>query len=96
MFGPEDGAFGIGSEFDPDAVLWVRGVDYVGGWRDAKDATAELSAALVRAGVDIDGASVVAQTRADGSGVARLVWPAELVRAVAELVRRGTHLGEAG
>lgn len=97
MFGPEDGAFEIeGAEFDPDAVLWVRGVDYVSGWRDAKDAAAELSAALGDAGVDVQDATVVAQTRADGSGVVRLVWSAATVRAVTRLMRDAADLREAG
>ncbi|MCC2275755.1 hypothetical protein LKL35_10035 [Streptomyces sp. ET3-23] len=97
MFGPEDGAFEVeGSEFDPDAGVWVRGVDYVGGWRDAKDAAAELSEALGGAGVDVQDATVVAQTRADGLGVVRLVWSAATVRAVARLVRDAADLREAG
>ncbi|MGW1197913.1 hypothetical protein ACWD4B_19045 [Streptomyces sp. NPDC002536] len=89
MFEPEDGVFEIGgAEFDPDALLWVHGVDYVGGWRDAKDAAAELDEALCSAGVESEGAKAVAQTRSDGTGVVRLVWPAELARAVAELIRQ--------
>lgn len=88
MHGPEDGSFEVtGAEFDPDAVMWVRGVDYVGGWREAGDAAAELSAALSAAGVDTEGATAIAQARADGSGVVRLVWSAATVRAVARLVR---------
>ncbi|MEU1824807.1 hypothetical protein ABZ502_20555 [Streptomyces abikoensis] len=85
-----------GCEFDPDAVLWVRGVDYVGGWRDAKDAAEELTGALASAGLETAGLVSSAQTRADGSGVVRLLWPAETVRAVAELVRSAGELRRAG
>ncbi|MHA7962448.1 hypothetical protein ACX9I7_32480 [Streptomyces sp. L500] len=85
-----------GCEFDPDAVLWVRGVDYVGGWRDARDAAEELKGALAAAGLEMAGLVGSAQTRADGSGVVRLLWPAETVRAVAELVRSAGELRRAG
>ncbi|MEV4924610.1 hypothetical protein [Streptomyces roseoverticillatus] len=73
--------------FDPDDVLWVRGVDYVAGWREATDAAAELTQALTAVGVPLDGAKATARSAADGSGVVRLVWSVETVRAVAELVR---------
>ncbi|MGW2597360.1 hypothetical protein [Streptomyces klenkii] len=79
--------FDIG-EFDPDDVTWVRGVDYVAGWREATDAAADLVTALTAAGVPLDGARAMARSAADGSGVVRLIWPAETVRAVAELVHR--------
>ncbi|MEU5187212.1 hypothetical protein AB0G83_08675 [Streptomyces klenkii] len=80
--------FGV-EEFDPDDVTWVRGVDYVAGWREATDAAADLVSALTVAGVPLDGARATARSAADGSGVVRLLWSAETVRAVAELVRRG-------
>ncbi|QSY52578.1 MULTISPECIES: hypothetical protein [Streptomyces] len=90
MFGPGDEAFETaGTEFDPDAVIWVPGVDYVRGWREARDAAAELADVLGSAGVDLEGTTATAQTRADGSGVVRLVWPVETVHAVANLVRHG-------
>ncbi|MEU8552212.1 hypothetical protein AB0C81_35475 [Streptomyces roseoverticillatus] len=74
-------------EFDPDDVLWVRGVDYVAGWREATDAAADLTAALTAAGVPLDGARATARSAADGSGVVRLMWSVETVRAVVELMR---------
>ncbi|MFI9238502.1 hypothetical protein [Streptomyces sp. NPDC053079] len=96
MRGPGNDEFDVSdSQFDPDAVLWVRGVDYVGGWRDALGAADELSAALADAGVRTEGATSVAQTGPDGSGVVRLVWPAEVVRAVAALVRYAGELRQA-
>ncbi|MEU5126113.1 hypothetical protein [Streptomyces mobaraensis] len=83
MHSADDGAFeGIGAEIDPDAVVWVRGVDYVAGWREAREAAAELEAALKAAGVETDGGAV-AQSRADGSGAVRLLWDVATVRAVA-------------
>ncbi|GGX97760.1 hypothetical protein [Streptomyces hiroshimensis] len=74
-------------EFDPDDVLWVRGVDYVAGWREATDAAADLAAALTAAGVPLEGTKATARTAPDGSGVVRLMWSVETVRAVVELVR---------
>ncbi|EME98785.1 hypothetical protein J7W19_16465 [Streptomyces mobaraensis NBRC 13819 = DSM 40847] len=86
MRGADDGAFeGIGAEFDPDAVVWVRGVDYVAGWREAREAAAELETALTAVGVEVEG-TAAAQTRGDGSGVVRVVWSPETVRAVARLI----------
>ncbi|GHF61835.1 hypothetical protein GCM10010218_49280 [Streptomyces mashuensis] len=74
--------------FDPDEVVWVRGVDYVGGWRQAKDAGAELVSALAAAGVGTDGVVFAAQSGADGSGLVRLTLPVTSVRALTELVLR--------
>ncbi|MDT0452506.1 hypothetical protein [Streptomyces hesseae] len=97
MSAPGEEAFeATGCEFDPDAVLWVRGVDYVGGWRDARDAAAELNGVLVTAGPDTADLVSSAQTRADGSGVVRLLWPTETVRAVADLVRSAGELRQTG
>ncbi|OMI32984.1 hypothetical protein SPAR_43753, partial [Streptomyces sparsogenes DSM 40356] len=45
MSGMGDGEF-TGDESDLDAVLWVHGVDYLSGWRDAKEAAAELGDVL--------------------------------------------------
>ncbi|MFI9721684.1 hypothetical protein ACIHFE_18835 [Streptomyces sp. NPDC052396] len=88
MFGPEEGAFeATGAGFDPDDVVWVRGVDYLGGWRDARDAAAELAAALSDAGMDTNGMRMTAQTQVDGSGLVRVVWTAGTARAVARLLR---------
>ncbi|MER6048430.1 hypothetical protein ABT168_13380 [Streptomyces sp. NPDC001793] len=72
---------------DPDAVLWVRGVDYMAGWREAKQAAAELGEALTAAGVEMAGAKLQAVSAADGSGVVRLELPAATAREVAMLAR---------
>ncbi|WP_329150779.1 hypothetical protein OG275_13825 [Streptomyces niveus] len=76
-----------GEEFDPEAVLWVRGVDYVTGWRDAGQAAAELVDALTAVGVDTAGARLRAGAAADGSGVVRLELSAATAREVAMLAR---------
>ncbi|MFG2491506.1 hypothetical protein ACGFSD_10655 [Streptomyces caniferus] len=37
---------------EPDGWMWVRGVDYVAGWRSAADAATELKGAMDEAGID--------------------------------------------
>ncbi|MER6051106.1 hypothetical protein ABT168_27255 [Streptomyces sp. NPDC001793] len=72
---------------DPDAVLWVRGLDYLTGWREATRAAAELGDALRAAGVEMEGAKLQAVSAAGGSGVVRLELPAATAREVAMLAR---------
>ncbi|QRX92259.1 hypothetical protein [Streptomyces noursei] len=72
---------------DPDALLWVRGVDYLTGWRDATRAAAELGDALAEAGVDVAAAKLRAVSAADGSGVVRLELSPATAREVAKLAR---------
>ncbi|MFC5721159.1 hypothetical protein ACFP1Z_13365 [Streptomyces gamaensis] len=91
-----DSLWSDAGEPDPDLVAWVRGVDYVTGWRAAKDAAAELEQALTAAGVDAVGASMSAAARADGAGVVRLVWPVETVRTLAGLLEGAGEPKRAG
>ncbi|MGP3924655.1 hypothetical protein [Streptomyces sp. 8N616] len=72
---------------DLDAILWVRGVDYVAGWREAKDAAAELADALTEAGVKTTGVQARADAAADGSGVVHMRLSAPTVRDVAAVLR---------
>ncbi|MEU6080113.1 hypothetical protein [Streptomyces sp. NPDC047108] len=80
---------------DPDAVLWVRGVDYLAGWREAKDAAVELADALSVVGIEASGAQARADAAPDGSGVVHLRLSASTVRDVAALVRDFAALREA-
>ncbi|MCX4512903.1 hypothetical protein OHA27_21855 [Streptomyces sp. NBC_01619] len=82
--------------FDPDDVLWVRGVDYLAGWRDATDAGSALMVALAAAGVDTTGLTWQASTAADGAGSLRVALPAAAARDVAALVRAVARLGRTG
>ena len=86
MGGPEGADFG-GDGFDPDEVVWVPGVDYVGGWRRATDAGAELLAVFEAAGLVLEGVAVQGHAGSDGAGVVRLRLPVATARAVAELIR---------
>lgn len=75
------------ADLDPDAVLWVRGVNYLAGWRDASQALTELSHALTAAGIDTTGAQLRAGTSADGFGVVRLELTTSTAREIAPLAR---------
>jgi len=86
MCGPEDDRFD-GEAADLDAGMWVRGVDYVNGWRDAKEAVAELGDALRLVGVDTTEARLRASAGTDGAGVVRLELSAATAREVAMLAR---------
>jgi hypothetical protein len=69
-----------GDDFDPTTMLWSPGIDYVGGWRDATDAAAELLAALRDAGIDTTTITARADTSSDGTGLVRLALPAAAAR----------------
>ncbi|MET7622759.1 hypothetical protein [Streptomyces sp. NPDC005408] len=94
MHDPEDEGFET-DPFDLDDVVWVRGVDYVAGWRDAADAGGELAAALTSAGFDTMGLEWRARTNADGAGTVRLVLSAAAAHDVAALVLAVARLGKA-
>jgi hypothetical protein len=57
---------------DADVGLWVSGVDYVKGWRTARDAAERLNRALLRAGFELSDVRAVASTDAEGRGLVRL------------------------
>ncbi|WP_225078204.1 hypothetical protein [Streptomyces sp. CoT10] len=65
-----DGVMGV------DHGLWVPGVDYVAGWREARVVADRLNRALLGAGFELSAVRAVASTGEDGRGVVRLVgWP---------------------
>ncbi|NUL03685.1 hypothetical protein HRW07_10645 [Streptomyces lunaelactis] len=94
MDDPEGAGF-ESEPFDPDDVMWVRGADYVAGWRDATDAGRELADALASAGFDTAGLELQARTSADGAGRVRLVLSAAAAHDMAALVRAVARLGRA-
>lgn len=66
--------------------LWVPGVDYIAGWREARDAADRLNRALLGAGIELSAVRAVASANEDGSGVVRLAgWPGAVNR-LAELL----------
>ncbi|MGW5350522.1 hypothetical protein ACWERV_08385 [Streptomyces sp. NPDC004031] len=74
-----------GDDFDPTTMLWSPGIDYVGGWREATDAAAELLAALRDAGIDTTTITARADTSSDGTGLICLALPAAAARQLAAL-----------
>lgn len=103
MSGPEREALegGVGGsgagELAPDTVgAWVRGVDYVAGWREATEAVVELTEALAAAGVAEAAVRMRAGAQEDGSGVVRLELAVSAAREVTKLARMaGVRLGGA-
>lgn len=75
---------------EPDGWVWVRGVDYVAGWRNAVDAATELKSAMDEAGIDTTKVMTTASTTTDGSGVLRLSLPVEAALALAHAAREET------
>ncbi|MFF8900053.1 hypothetical protein ACF082_21570 [Streptomyces lydicus] len=72
---------------EPDGWMWVRGVDYVAGWRSAVNAATELKGAMDEAGIDTAQVMSMASTTADGSGVLRLSLPVQAALALANAAR---------
>lgn len=73
-----------------DCGLWVSGVDYMSGWRGAREAADQLNRAFLGAGFELSQLRAVASTDEDGRGVVRVAgWPdaaerlAELLETVA-------------
>ncbi|WP_405891372.1 hypothetical protein OG612_06270 [Streptomyces sp. NBC_01527] len=87
MDGIGDDAFDS-HDLDPDAALWVRGVDYLAGWRDATQAATELDNALTAIGIDTTGSKLRATASADGSALVKLELSAAIVRKIATITRR--------
>lgn len=59
-----------------DSGLWVPGVDYVAGWRDASEAADRLNRGLLGAGFELSEVRAVASTNENGRGVVRVAgWP---------------------
>ncbi|MFI1155871.1 hypothetical protein [Streptomyces sioyaensis] len=72
---------------EPDGWMWVRGVDYVAGWRSAVDAATELKGAMDEAGIDTAQVRSTAGTTTDGAGVLRVSLPVEAALALANAAR---------
>ncbi|MFF3274848.1 hypothetical protein ACFYWU_28565 [Streptomyces chrestomyceticus] len=79
--------------FDPDETVWVRGVDYVAGWREARDAGAALVEALAAAGIDVTSLKTQAHARPDGSGEVTLKLSTVTARQTTELLRMASRWG---
>ncbi|MFD9796047.1 hypothetical protein ACFWXK_34410 [Streptomyces sp. NPDC059070] len=71
---------------EADGGLWVPGVDYLAGWREARAAADRLNRALLAAGFELSELRASATTAGDGRGVVRLAgWPVVVDRLAALL-----------
>ncbi|KAB1140508.1 hypothetical protein F7R91_36035 [Streptomyces luteolifulvus] len=90
MSGPGEGwlSDGLDDAADVGSGLWVRGVDYMAGWRVAREAADQLNFALLVAEFEPSELRAVAATNDDGHGVVRLVGlPGAAVRLAGLLER---------
>ncbi|WP_307713768.1 hypothetical protein [Streptomyces sp. V4I23] len=79
-----------------DSGLWVPGVDYVAGWREAREAADRLNRALLGAGFELSAVRAVASTDESGRGVVRLAgWPGAVDRLAVLLEARADADGGA-
>lgn len=70
--GLSDGLGVAGADFG----LWVSGVDYVAGWREARESADRLNRALLGAGLELSQMRAVASTDEGGRAVVRVAgWP---------------------
>ncbi|MFI8092725.1 hypothetical protein ACIF9R_31120 [Streptomyces sp. NPDC086080] len=69
-----------------DYGLWVPGVDYVSGWRTAREAADRLNRALLGVGFELSAVRAVASTDGDGRGVVRLAGRPEAAELLAGLL----------
>ncbi|MFH9572334.1 hypothetical protein [Streptomyces sp. NPDC017230] len=66
--------------------LWVAGVDYVGGWRSAREAADRLNRALLGVGFELSAVRAVASADETGRGVVRLTGRPDSVERLAGLL----------
>ncbi|WP_438828235.1 hypothetical protein [Streptomyces mirabilis] len=81
-----------------DCGLWVPGVDYMSGWRGAREAADQLNRAFLGAGFELSQVRAVASTDEGGRGVVRVAcWPdaAERLAVLLETVTSGDDGGAA-
>ncbi|MFE5036459.1 hypothetical protein [Streptomyces sp. NPDC056683] len=79
-----------------DFGFWAPGVDYIAGWREARESADRLNRALLSMGFELSAVRAVASTNEDGQGVVRLAgWPGAVDRLAALLEMRADGDGGA-
>ncbi|MFJ2301167.1 hypothetical protein [Streptomyces sp. NPDC087787] len=79
---------GLDDVMGVDHGLWVPGVDYVGGWREAREGADRLNRALLGAGFELSAVRAVASTGEDGRGLVRLAGRLDTVDRLAGLLEQ--------
>ncbi|MDX2676778.1 hypothetical protein [Streptomyces soliscabiei] len=69
-----------------ESGLWVRGVDYMAGWRAARESADRMNRALLGAGFELSEVRAIASTDTEGRGVVRLVSSPDAVGRLAALL----------
>ncbi|GCB48559.1 hypothetical protein [Streptomyces sp. NL15-2K] len=78
MTGADEGwlSNGLDDVAGADFGLWVPDVDYMAGWREARESADRLNRAFLGAGFGLSELRAVASTNEGGRGVVRLAgWP---------------------
>ncbi|MCF3172378.1 hypothetical protein IPZ61_03430 [Streptomyces sioyaensis] len=83
-----DGLMGDLNDVGPDTWMWSPGVDYLSGWRQAREAASRLSGVLRAAGLDSSTVRAVPNVGADGRGVVRLTVSLPAADELADLLRQ--------
>ncbi|MER5470073.1 hypothetical protein [Streptomyces sp. NPDC002685] len=74
-----------------DSGLWVPGVDYLAGWRDAREAADRLNRALLGVGFELSEVRAVASTDERGRGVVRVAGRLDAVDRLVVLLEAATR-----
>ncbi|MFF3409631.1 hypothetical protein ACFYW8_26215 [Streptomyces sp. NPDC002742] len=85
---------GLDSE-GAECGLWVSGVDYIAGWRAAREAADRLNRALLGAGFELSQVRAVASTDECGRGVVRVAVRLDAVDRLVVFLEAATS-GEGG
>ncbi|MEU6275372.1 hypothetical protein ABZ871_23610 [Streptomyces populi] len=87
MNGSDEDWLRDGLDFEgADRGLWVSGVDYIAGWRAARETADRLNRALLGAGFELSQVRAVASTDEGGRGVVRVAGWLEAVDRLAALL----------
>ncbi|MFF0042184.1 hypothetical protein ACFYRG_39265 [Streptomyces mirabilis] len=73
-----------------DCGLWVPGVDYMSGWRGAREAADQLNRAFLGAGFELSQLRAVASTDEGGRGVVRVTGRPDAAERLAVLLETVT------
>ncbi|MEV7000593.1 hypothetical protein AB0N62_23305 [Streptomyces sp. NPDC093982] len=71
---------------DVDSGLWVSRVDYIAGWREARDVADRLNRALRSVDFELSAVRAVASTNGEGRGVVRLTGCPDVVDRLARIL----------
>ncbi|MBK3578555.1 hypothetical protein JHN63_33100 [Streptomyces sp. MBT65] len=72
---------GLGDVTGAGFGLWVSGVDYIAGWREARESADQLNRAFLGVGFELSELRAVASANEEGRGVVRVAgWPGAVNR----------------